>query len=295
MKNSKQTHPQRAKIERTIFETYRSIGAAVKYLQRVLKGRKHDSMVILGSGLGETLPDLDEKITVPYENIPYWPISTAPGHAGQLVSGRIGKRWVLVMKGRPHSYEGWEMNDIAFPIRVAYVIGVRNLVITNACGGLRRDLQEADLMLIEDHINLMGKNPLIGPNLDKFGVRFPQMHEPYSKKLLATMLQVAKDTGVPVKKGVHCSITGPTFETPAEMRMMKILGADTAGMSTILEDITAKHCTKRGAMKVLGISIVTDLLRPDHPAILTEDDVIRIAKKASPKLRILLKEFLKRI
>jgi purine-nucleoside phosphorylase len=289
-------HPTTEANTLFLFSVYAEIEQAVYFLKRKFLRRQHKVLVILGSGLGESLRGLKNKITVSYQDIPHFPISTAPGHAGKLISARLGNKWVLVMQGRPHMYEGNSGTKIAFPIRVAYLLGVRTLVITNACGGLREGMHEGDIMIIKDHINLMNMNSLIGPNLDRFGKRFPDMHQPYDKRLVHLLRQIGEEElGLHLMMGVFTAISGPAYETPAEMRMMRTMGIDATGMSTVQECIVANHCTTHGPMRVAGISIITDICNPDSPNVLTEEDVIRIANQAAPKVGKLITAFIKRL
>ncbi|MBE5814900.1 MAG: purine-nucleoside phosphorylase [Clostridiales bacterium] len=211
--------------------------------------------VILGSGLGEYVNALDDATSVSYEDIPGFPVSTAPGHEGRWCCGTLHGKRVCMMQGRFHSYEGYSMEDVTLPIRVMKLLGVETLIVTNAAGGVDETFTPGDLMLIDDFINLSGKNPLTGPNLGDFGVRFPDMTHAYDRKLQKLAREVAEGLGLELKHGVYCWLNGPTYETPAEIRMTRILGADAVGMSTVPETIVARH----SGIKVLGISCITNM------------------------------------
>ena len=192
---------------------------------------------------------------IPYENIPCFPVSTVKGHLGKLIVGILENKKILAMQGRFHYYEGYSMEEVTFPIRVMKQLGVKIVIVTNAAGGLNPDYNTGDIVLITDHINLMGDNPLIGPNLEEFGVRFPDMQEAYSKELITLSEKIGKSKNILLKKGVYAAVTGPNYETPAEIKMLSTLGADCVGMSTVPEVIVARH----QQMKVLGISSITNM------------------------------------
>lgn len=266
-----------------IIETSEFINSQIKRLP--------DVAIILGTGLGALADELNDRITINYRDILNFPVSTAPGHAGKLISGFIGTKYVIAMSGRFHYYEGYSMQEITFPVRVFNKMGIETLIVSNACGGMNPNFKAGDLMVITDHINMMGDNPLIGENLDNFGPRFPDMSEGYDKELIKLAEDVSKDIGVDLKKGVYVSVSGPNFETPAELRMLRGLGADAVGMSTIPEVIAAKH----GKMKVLGISCVTDMAVADGLEPLDEQKVIEIANGAKPKFASLIKNIILRM
>ncbi|WP_338553926.1 purine-nucleoside phosphorylase [Paenibacillus sp. KS-LC4] len=235
--------------------------------------------LILGSGLG-ILADLIEDATViPYETIPHFPVSTVEGHAGELVSGLINGKRVVMMKGRFHLYEGYEAQAVTFPVRVLKAIGVNQLIVTNAAGGVNTAFEVGDLMLISDHINNMGKNPLIGPNDKELGVRFPDMSEAYSKRLIQVAYRVADRQHFTFREGIYMGNLGPTYETPAEVRMARILGADAVGMSTIPEVIVARHA----GMEVLGISCITNKAAGILEQALSHEEVMEAAEQVKPK------------
>lgn len=211
--------------------------------------------LILGSGLGVLAESIEEAVTIHYGDIPHFPVSTVEGHAGEMLLGTVGGRPVLMMKGRFHMYEGYEGQTVTFPIRVMKALGVKTLLVTNAAGGINTSYSPGDLMLISDHLNLTSGNPLIGPNEPALGVRFPDMSEAYSKRLRATAKDVAASQGFTLQEGVYAGLMGPSYETPAEIRMLRILGADAVGMSTVSEVIIARHA----GIEVLGISCISNM------------------------------------
>jgi len=213
-----------------------------------------DIALILGSGLGPLADELEEAVTIAYTDLPHFPESTVVGHAGQFVCGNLHDIPVLVMKGRYHFYEGYALEQVTFPVRVMQALGIKTLIVTNAAGGVNKSYHAGDLMLISDHINLMGDHPLIGPNEETLGVRFPDMSDVYDRQLRELAKSVAATVGVALHEGVYCATTGPSYETPAEVRMIRTLGGDAVGMSTVPEAIVARH----GDMKVLGISCITN-------------------------------------
>lgn len=236
--------------------------------------------LILGSGLGGLVDAMEEKIVIPYRQIPHFPQVHVVGHAGNLVVGRIGDRVVAAMQGRFHYYEGFSMRELTYPIYVMRQLGVERLIVTNACGGINPELAPGDLMLLTDYINMLGNNPLIGENDERFGVRFPDMTEAYSKKLLADAETVAQRLALPYKKGVYAIFSGPCFETAAEIRAYARLGADAIGMSTVPETIAANYL----GMDVLGISCITNMATGLAKEKHTHEEVMRTADAASARL-----------
>jgi purine-nucleoside phosphorylase len=220
------------------------------------------------------------ELELPYEEIPHFPVSTVESHAGKLLIGYLGGKSVMAMQGRFHYYEGYSMNQIAFPVRIAKMLGIQTLLVSNACGGLNPNFERGDIMLINDHINFLGDNPLIGPNDPDLGPRFPDMSQPYTERLLATAEQVALDAGIKMHQGVYLAVSGPMMETKAEYRYMRQLGADVVGMSTVPEVIAAVHMS----MEVLGISVITDECFPDALEPVSLDDVLEAAAMAEPQL-----------
>lgn len=233
------------------------------------------TLLVLGSGLGPMADEVEEATRIPYDDIPNFARSTAPGHAGRLVIGRIGGRTVAVMSGRHHLYEGYSPEEIVLPIRALRLLGAETMIITNAAGGINRELSQGALMLITDHINLTGRNPLIGPNDDRLGPRFPDMSDAYDSALRRLALRCAEQLHLPVTQGVFLGLQGPSYETPAEIRMGRAMGADAVGMSTVMETIAANHC----GMRVLGISVITNMAAGILPQKLTEEEVFETSAR----------------
>lgn len=240
--------------------------------------------IILGSGLGGVTAAIKDKVTIPYGSIPHFAKSTAHGHAGQLVCGLLEGVPVVVMEGRMHAYEGYPLAQITFPVRVVRRLGAELLVVTNACGGLNPQFRTGDLMVIDDHINLMNDNPLVGINDDRLGPRFPDMSAPYTPMLIDQALEVARKENFVAHRGVYVAVTGPNLETRAEYRFLRVIGADVVGMSTVPEVIVAVHA----GMKVLGISVITDMCLPDALEVATVEKILAVAASAEPKLRALV-------
>jgi len=240
--------------------------------------------VILGSGLGEYADALDDAVSLPYESIPNFPVSTVPGHAGRFVLGTLHGKRVIMMQGRFHYYEGYSMKDIALPVRVMQKIGVRTLIVTNACGGVNLEYNPGDLMVISDVFSLTADNPLIGRNLDEFGPRFPDMTCIFDKELRALAHECAGRLGMRLHEGVYLQFTGPAYETPAEIRMARILGADAVGMSTVPEVIAARH----GGMRVLGISCITNMAAGILDQPLNHEEVTETANRVKDQFKALL-------
>ena len=240
--------------------------------------------VILGSGLGDYINALENATSVSYEDIPGFPVSTAPFHEGRWFCGTLYGKRVCMMQGRFHSYEGYSLEDVTLPIRVMKLLGVQTLIVTNAAGGVNMDYVPGDLMLIEDFINLSGKNPLTGPNLGEFGVRFPDMTHAYDVELKKLASDVAAELGIKLQKGVYCWLNGPTYETPAEIRMVRTLGADAVGMSTVPETIVARH----SGIRVLGISCITNMAAGVLPQKLDHKEVVETATRVHDQFQTLL-------
>lgn len=235
--------------------------------------------LILGSGLGILADLIEQSLTIAYEDIPHFPVSTVAGHAGELVAGKIAGRSVIMMKGRFHLYEGYGVEKVSFPVRVMKLLGVSKLIVTNAAGGVNRDYEPGDLMVICDHINLLGRNPLVGPNLDMFGSRFPDMTEAYSKRLRKLLHETAEELGMKLQEGVYAALLGPTYETPAEIRMLQAIGADAVGMSTVPEVIVARHA----GIEVLGISCITNMAAGILDQPLDHAEVMETAEKVKER------------
>jgi len=260
----------------------------VKFLQE--KGiTTPDYGIILGTGLGNLVEKIDIEITIPYEEIPNFPVSTVAGHSGELIFGTIGNKKVVAMRGRFHYYEGWTMEQTIFPVRVMKFLGVENLIVSNASGGVNPIFKVGDIMLITDHINFMPEHPLNGKNDDRFGPRFVDMHEPYNHEMIAKMEKIAIKQNIPIQKGIYLALQGPTFETPAEYKMARILGADAVGMSTVPEVIAAKHL----GMTCFGISVITDLGIEGKVEAVSHEEVQKAAKLSEKSVGKLVEEFVK--
>lgn len=242
---------------------------------------------MLGTGLGQLASEITDSYEIPYTEIPHFPVSTVEGHAGKLIFGKLGTTDIMAMQGRFHYYEGYTMQEVTFPVRVMYELGIKTLFVSNAAGGMNPDFKIGDLMVITDHINMFPDHPLRGKNIPT-GPRFPDMHEPYDHALIAKADQVALKHGIPLRHGVYVGVQGPTFETPAEYRMYRILGGDAIGMSTIPEVIVARHC----GIKAFGISIITDLGGFDVPVAVSHDEVQDAANKAQPLMTKLMREMI---
>ncbi len=265
---------------------YNKIQETVKFLKD--KGiSTPDYGIVLGTGLGSLVSIIDIEIEIPYSEIPNFPVSTVQGHSGKLIYGALSGKKVLALQGRFHFYEGWSMQQATFPVRVMKYLGIENLIVSNASGGVNSNFDVGDIMLINDHINMMPEHPLRGENDDRFGDRFVDMHEPYDLKMLAKMESIAKKNKIKIHKGVYLALQGPTFETPAEYRMVRIIGADAVGMSTVPEVIVAKHMK----MKCLGISIITDLGIEGHIEEVSHKAVQNAAKLAEKGVCKLVEEF----
>jgi len=247
--------------------------------------------IILGTGLGGLVKEIQIETIVDYGDIPHFPVSTVESHKGKLIFGKLGGKNIVAMQGRFHFYEGYTMQQVTFPVRVMRKLGVETLLISNAAGGMNPLFKKGDIMLIADHINLLGDNPLIGPNDDTLGPRFPDMSEPYTKDLIALAEKVALNLKIPLQQGVFVAMTGPTLETRAEYRFLRIIGADVVGMSTVPEVIVAVH----QSMKVLGFSIITDECFPDTLKPVSLQEVIAAANEAEPKLTAIMKEVVTRV
>lgn len=247
--------------------------------------------IILGTGLGSLGDYIDKVSVIDYSNIPEFPVSTVFGHEGRLILGHIEGKRVIAMQGRFHYYEGYTMQEITIPIRVMKNLGVKLLIASNACGGLNPSFKAGDIMIITDHINFMGTNPLIGPNLEDFGPRFPDMSEVYDKGLSELLEKTAASQGIKVHKGVYGAVSGPNYSTKAELSMMIKLGSDTVGMSTIPEAIVARHC----GLKVAGVSCITDMAIPDTMTAPTHEEIVKVAESVKPRFVSLIKQFIKEV
>lgn len=268
------------------------IEESTRSLRRLIRTRKPTMAIILGSGLSKFARRLSNTISIPYKNIPHFATSTTAGHSGNLVFGTLWGKSVVVMEGRVHFYEGYTMQEVTFPIRVLHQLGVRNLIITNACGGLNpTEHKLGDLMLISDHIGfLMGDDPLVGPNIPGYGPRFIDMSAPYDPDWLALARHIALGQGTRIHDGVFCPVSGPTYETRAELKALRLLGVDGVGMSTVPEVKVARHC----GWRVLGISVITDVVSHTKVQKVDHDEVLAVAKNSSTSLSNLIAEFVRR-
>jgi purine-nucleoside phosphorylase len=265
-------HAQRAALHEAL--------EAVRSRTRVVP----DIAIIMGTGLGQLGDDIRVEAAIPYAEIPHFPISTVESHTGRLLLGELAGQRVVAMQGRFHRYEGYTLQEVTLPVRVMYLLGARALIVSNVSGGINPLWPPGDLVLIDDHINFLGDNPLIGPNLDELGPRFPDMSQPYDGELQALAEAVALEQELPLRRGVYVAVPGPNLETRAEYRMLRNLGADIVGMSTVPEVIIARHM----GMRVLGVSVVTDQCLPDALMPADIESIIRVAVEAEPKLRALI-------
>lgn len=247
--------------------------------------------LILGSGLGDLADRIEEPVSIPYAEIPHFPISTAPGHIGRLVIGRLSGQRVVAMQGRVHYYEGYTMQQVTFPVRVMKALGCETLIVTCAAGGLNPSFAAGDIMLIADHINMMGEDPLRGFNEADLGPRFPAMVGAYTPQLQDVARQVAAELGIDLRQGVYSPISGPCYNTSAELRMLQLLGSDAVGMSTVPEVVTAAHM----GLHVLGMACITDMALPDHPVHLTHEQVMETAERMKPQFQGLIMGVLQRL
>lgn len=247
--------------------------------------------VILGTGLGDLAGNITDKKEIPYKKIPNFPVSTVAGHHGNLIVGKLGGKPVLAMQGRFHFYEGYDMRQVTYPVRVMQLLGIEYLFVSNAAGGMNSAFEVGDIMLIEDHINLFPEHPLRGKNWEELGARFPDMSEAYDKNLRETASAIAKKHNIKLQYGIYVGTQGPTFETPAEYHYFKIIGGDAVGMSTVPEVIVARH----GGIKVMGFSIITDLGIYGKIVEISHEEVQKAAREAQPKLAFLIEEIIKQI
>ena len=271
---------------------YNKITAVLDFINKRTNNFQPEVGIILGSGLDGLASCIDVEYMLPYSELPNFPVSTVKGHRGKLLFGTIAGRRVIAMQGRFHYYEGYPMSEITMPIRMMIRMGIQFLIVSNASGGLNPNFKVGDIMIINDQIHMM-PNPLIGPNDDRFGERFPDMSEPYDKRLIKLADEIAMDKGIWVQHGVYCATSGPTYETPAECRYFRIIGADTIGMSTTSEVIVARQ----GKLPVFGLSIVSDMgniFGVDHTITITHEEVIKAVSAVEPKLVTLITELIRR-
>jgi purine-nucleoside phosphorylase len=266
------------------------VQAAADLVRRAAPARPEVG-IILGTGLGGLAEEMTVNAQVPYEQIPGFPLSTVESHAGRLLLGRLGSRQVVAMQGRFHRYEGYSLADVAFPVRVMQALGARILIVSNACGGMHPLWSAGDLVLLSDHINLLGDNPLVGTNDERLGPRFPDMSSPYDPELRALARAVALEQGILLREGVYVAVPGPSLETRAEYRMLRAIGADVVGMSTVPEVIVAAHA----GLRTVGISIITDQCLPDALEPADIDRIIATAKRAEPSLARLVVGMMERL
>ena len=258
-----------------------------------LKDKMHtrpETAIILGTGLGSLVNEITDKYEISYETIPNFPVSTVEGHSGKLIFGKLGKKDILAMQGRFHFYEGYAMTEVTFPIRVMRELGIKTLFVSNAAGGMNPDFEIGDLMIITDHINFFPEHPLRGKNIP-YGPRFPDMSEAYNKELIRKADEIAAEKGIKVQHGIYIGTQGPTYETPAEYKMFRILGADAVGMSTVPEVIVANHC----GIRVFGMSVITDLGVEGKIVEVTHEEVQKAADKAQPLMTTIMRELINRV
>ncbi len=268
--------------------------ARAEHAARTVRARTGDEAriaLVLGSGLGDFADDLNEKTIIPYEEIPGFPKSTAEGHAGKLVSGKVDKVPVLAMQGRVHFYEGYSLEDVTFPVRTFKLLGIKTIVLTNAAGGIDVELSQGGLMVITDHLNLMGANPLRGANDERFGPRFPDMTEVYSRELQEIVVEEARAIGIEVRRGIYAALAGPSYETPAEIHMLRTFGADAVGMSTVPEAIVARQM----GMNVLGISCITNMAAGISDEPINHKEVMETGQRVRAIFTQLLKSVIGRL
>ena len=254
-------------------------------------GRLPDTGIILGTGLGELVEHISISAVLEYSDIPNFPVSTVEGHSGKMIFGELGGRYIMAMQGRFHYYEGYDMKEVTFPVRVMKALGVENLFVSNAAGGMNKEFKVGDVMIITDHINLFPENPLRGKNYNELGPRFPAMTEAYSEKYISIADRIAQENNIRVMHGVYVGTAGPTFETPAEYEYFRVIGGDAVGMSTVPEVIVANHA----GMKVFGVSVITDLGGKDIKEVPSHEEVQKAAVKAQPAMTIIMTEMMKNI
>jgi len=266
------------------------INETAEFLRGKVSGEMPKTAIILGTGLGSLVDFIEDKQYIKYSDIPNFPVSTVEGHSGNLIFGTLGGKRVIAMQGRFHYYEGYDMKQVTFPVRVFNALGVDTLFVSNAAGGMNKEFKVGDVMIITDQINLFPENPLRGKNFNELGPRFPAMTEPYNHRLIALADEIAAEKGIRVMHGVYVGTTGPTFETPAEYEYFRIIGGDAVGMSTVPEVIVARH----GDMRVFGVSVITDLGGKDITEVPSHEEVQLAAEKAQPNVVAIISELVKR-
>ncbi len=265
----------------------KEINEAVQFIQSIYVTQPLVG-IVLGSGLGSFADEIDVEYEIEYEDIPHFPVSTVEGHSGKLIFGNLGGKKVVAMAGRFHYYEGYTTREVVFPIRVLKFLGIKTLLISNAAGGINSSFKVGDLMIIKDHISMLTINPLLGKNVDEFGERFPDMSEPYKNNLIKEAKKIALENKFEIKEGVYVGVTGPTFETRAEYKMLNILGGDAVGMSTVQEVIAAVQL----GLPVFAISVITDIGIREEENTITHEEVLQAAKDAEPKLTLIFKQLI---
>lgn len=274
-------------MEKTYLEKIQETAGFIK--EKV--GKMPETAVILGTGLGDLVNHIEISAELDYHNIPNFPVSTVEGHSGKLIFGNLGGKYIMAMQGRFHYYEGYDMKQVTFPVRVMKALGVETLFVSNAAGGMNKEFKVGDVMIITDHINLFPENPLRGHNFDELGPRFPAMTEAYSNALINMADDIAREQDIRLMHGVYVGTPGPTFETPAEYEYFRVIGGDAVGMSTVPEVIVANHA----GMRVFGVSVITDLGGKDIKEVPTHEEVQKAAVKAQPIMTTIIKEMLTRI
>lgn len=275
----------------TTFVTLQEIDQAADAIRKRISHRPRVGM-ILGSGLNSLADSVQNAEVIPYSELPNWPVSTVQGHTGQLVIGELEGQPVFVMQGRIHFYEGYSMSQITLPVRVMLRLGLEMMFVTNAAGGVNPDFVPGDVMLITDNLNLVGMtgaNPLMGPNIDELGPRFPDMSQAYDRHLMATARQVAAEENIPLREGVYCALSGPSFEGPADLRFLRLAGTDAVGMSTVPEVIVARH----GGLRVLGLSGISNKANMDGSTVTTHEEVMEAGKMITPKMEKIIRGVLR--
>ncbi len=263
------------------------INEAIQFIQSKYATRPSVG-IVLGSGLGSFVNEMEVEVEIPYSEIPHFPVSTVKGHSGKLILGNLNGKKVVAMAGRFHSYEGYSTHEVVFPIRVLKFLGIDTLLLSNAAGGINQAFKVGDLMVIRDHISMFTINPLIGKNEDAIGERFPDMSEPYKNYLITAAKKIAKENNIEVKEGIYAGVTGPSFETRSEYKMLSILGADAVGMSTVQEVIAAVHL----GLPVFAISVITDIGIREEKNIITHEEVLQAAQDAEPRLSQIFKQLI---
>lgn len=265
--------------------------AACADVVRARFARRPDAAIILGTGLGALANEMTVEAAIPYSELPGFPVPTVESHRGRLLCGTLAGRTVVAMQGRFHAYEGYSLQQVTFPVRVLRALGTEVLIVSNACGGMHPLWAPADVMLISDHLNLLGDNPLIGPNDEQLGPRFPDMSEPYDRSLRQLAQAAAQAAGVTLREGVYAAVPGPNLETRAEYRMLRLMGADVVGMSTVPEVIVARHA----GLRVLGLSIITDQCLPDALEPASLDQILAVARIGEPRLTAIVRGVVERL